>query len=257
MGNKGRTRTDFSALARLAKRQHGVVATHQLARLGISRFVIADAARHGRAHRLHRGVYAVGHTDLSWSGRLMAAVLASAPAVASHWSAAWLWGVARYRPESFELIVPSRRGHRRRELFVHYAPLAEEDVAEVDGIPTTAFERTHLDLAARWPQSVPKLLEPAEKVEDEEGRRRLDLRRFESLLERTPRHPGHKPPSQSLRIYRPDPARTSSSAVTSSTATGRASASVSNSTSTPPTARAGPSRPTANARTTSSSRESR
>jgi very-short-patch-repair endonuclease len=204
MGNKGRTRTDFDALARLATRQHGVVATHQLERLGISRFVIADAARYGRAHRLHRGVYAVGHEALSWNGRCMAAVLACAPAVASHWTAAWLLGLARYRPSSFDLTVPSRRGHRRRDFFVHYAPLAAEDVAEAEGIPVTSLPRTHLDVAARWPDSLPKLLERAEELEDDEGRRLFDLRDFDSLLARTSGHPGHAHLQKALRLYRPE-----------------------------------------------------
>jgi very-short-patch-repair endonuclease len=194
----------------LASRQHGVVATRQLQMLGYNRASAARAAKVGRLHRVHRGVYAVGHTDLSWNGRCMAAVLACAPAVASHWSAAWLWGLAQYRPSSFDLIVPSRRGHRRRDFFVHYAPLAREDVADADGIPATSFERTFLDLAARWPESLPKLLERAEEAEDEEGRRRFDLRGFESLLARTPSHRGYAPLAKALRLYRPDPALTRS-----------------------------------------------
>ena len=140
----------------------------------------------------------------------MAAVLACAPAVASHWSAAWLWGLAQYRPSNFDLIVPSRRGHRRHEFFVHYSPLAPEDVAVADGIPVTSFERTHLDLAARWPRSLPKTLERAEKAEDDDGRKLFDLRRFESLLARSPHHPGHTRLSKALRLYRPDPAVTRS-----------------------------------------------
>ncbi|MBS1880503.1 MAG: type IV toxin-antitoxin system AbiEi family antitoxin domain-containing protein [Actinobacteria bacterium] len=205
MGNKRRTRIDHSALAELATRQHGVVATRQLRALGISRFVIADAARYGRAHRLYRGVYAVGHEKLSWKGQCSAAVLACAPAAASYWSAAWLWGLATYRPSRFDLTVPSRRGHRRRQLNVHYAALGDEDLAEVDAIPVTSVERTHLDLAASHPRSLPKLLERAEEIEDEQGRRLFDLRRFESLLARTRGHAGHKPLSEALTIYRPDP----------------------------------------------------
>lgn len=135
----------------------------------------------------------------------MGAVLACAPAVASHWTAAWLLGLARYRPSGFDLTVPSRRGHRRREFVVHYAPLAAEDVTEADGVPATSLERTHLDIAARWPDALPKLLERAERLKDEEGRGRFDLRRFDSLLARTKHHPGHRPLSTALRLYRPEP----------------------------------------------------
>lgn len=129
----------------------------------------------------------------------MGAVLACAPAVASHWTAAWLLGLAQYRPSSFDLIVPSRRGHRRREFFVHYSALADEDVTDADGIPITSLERTHLDIAGRWPDRVPKMLERSEES------KRFDLRKFESLLARTAGHPGHAPLRKALRGYRPSP----------------------------------------------------
>jgi predicted transcriptional regulator of viral defense system len=61
-------------LARLAGRQHGVVATRQLSALGLARGGVAARARAGRLHRVHRGVYAVGHTVLTVNGRRMAAV---------------------------------------------------------------------------------------------------------------------------------------------------------------------------------------
>src|SRR5690348_5321583 len=113
MTDKGRTRPHFD-LAAVAAEQHGVVSARQLESFGYARSTIADLAKAGRLHRIHRGVYAVGHTDLSWHGHCMAAVLARAPAVASHWSAAWLWGLPQRRPALFHLTAPSRR-HRRRD----------------------------------------------------------------------------------------------------------------------------------------------
>jgi very-short-patch-repair endonuclease len=198
---QGRTRQPdrHRPLKDLATKQHGVVSTRQLKVLGYNRASAARAARVGRLQRLHRGVYAVGHEKLSWEGRCMAAVLACAPAVASHWTAAWLLGLARYRPSSFDLTVPSRRGHRRWDFFVHYAALADEHLAQADGIPVTCLERTHLDIAARWPDALPKLLERSEKSN------RFDLRKFESLLDRTSGHPGHGSLKKALRAYRPEP----------------------------------------------------
>jgi very-short-patch-repair endonuclease len=186
-------------LAGIAAEQHGVVSTGQLRSFGYAKSTVADWAKAGRLHRIHRGVYAVGHEDLSWEGRCMGAVLACAPAVASHWTAAWLLGLARYRPSSFDLTVPSRRGHRRREFFVHYAALAEEDVTEANGIPVTSLERTHLDIAGRWPDAIPRMLERSE------DRGTLDLISFEALLNRSVHHPGYRPLQQALRAYRPDP----------------------------------------------------
>ena len=76
--------------------------------------------------RLHRGVYAVGHSQLSWTGRCLAAVLASAPALASHASAGRLWGILRYEPSTFDVTAAIRR-RPRPQFHVHYGMLAEPD----------------------------------------------------------------------------------------------------------------------------------
>ena len=91
-GDKIVERAVDAEIARLAERQHGVVATRQLAALGLARGGVARRAQAGRLHRIHRGVYAVGHPVLTVDGRRMAAVLAAGPgAVLSHRSAAALW----------------------------------------------------------------------------------------------------------------------------------------------------------------------
>jgi very-short-patch-repair endonuclease len=134
----------------------------------------------------------------------MAAVLACAPAVASHWTAAWLWGLLSSRPDGrFHLTAPGRR-HRRRDFVVHYASLADEDVTEVEEvprIPVTSLARTLLDLAALVSRErLEAFLERAEKL------KQFDLRKFDSLLARCVGHPGQGPLSRALRIYRPEPA---------------------------------------------------
>src|SRR5437868_1239218 len=82
-------------LAELAARQHGVVSIRQLETLfGYSRRSVLGAVRAGRLHPLGRGVYAVGHTDLSKLGECLAAVLTVGPgSLLSYWSAGWLWGL--------------------------------------------------------------------------------------------------------------------------------------------------------------------
>jgi predicted transcriptional regulator of viral defense system len=83
-----------AAIAALATRQHGVVEYRQLLALGLSRQSIDHRVRAGRLHRIHRGVYAVGHRRLTQRGRWMAAVLAGGKAaVLSHRSAAALWEI--------------------------------------------------------------------------------------------------------------------------------------------------------------------
>jgi predicted transcriptional regulator of viral defense system/very-short-patch-repair endonuclease len=211
MQHQRRTRSHGS-LAELAGRQHGVVSAAQLARLGYAKRTIANWARSGHLHRVYRGVYAVGHTDLTHKGRVMAKILACHPAVASHWTAAWLWGLTGGNT-SIHLTATSRR-HRRPEFRVHYAHLAPQDVRVAGAIPFTSLARTLLDLASLKSlvdaARLAKYLKRAEELEDDEGRRLFDLRDFESLLGRARRHLGRAPLDEALRIYRPDLAVTRS-----------------------------------------------
>jgi very-short-patch-repair endonuclease len=190
-------------LKALATRQHGVVSTAQLRELGYTRQAASQANGVGRLHRIHRGVYAVGHTDLTHHGRVMAQILASAPSVASHWTAAWLWGLTRTNT-SIHLTATTRR-HPRRGFRVHYANLAPEDVCVAAAIPLTSLARTTLDLA---PLVDAKRLERFFSRAEELGA--FDLGDFESLLARTAGHHGHAPLNRALRLYRPDLAVTRS-----------------------------------------------
>ena len=102
-------------IARIAARQHGVVSTQQLQAARMSRQAIYRRLGAGRLHRIHRGVYAVGHTRLSFEGRCMAAVLALGPnAVISHRSAAALWGLLPSATGFIEVSVPGDNGRERR-----------------------------------------------------------------------------------------------------------------------------------------------
>jgi hypothetical protein len=58
--------------------------------------LVGKSSADGLLHRLHRGVYAVGHRSVSPEGRWMAAVLAcGGGAVLGHLAAATLWGWLR------------------------------------------------------------------------------------------------------------------------------------------------------------------
>jgi hypothetical protein len=81
-------------LAAVAARQWGVISRSQLEALGLGRGAIAWRVREGRLHRLHAGVYAVGHKRVGREGRYLAAVLACGPGAAlSHRAAAAWWGL--------------------------------------------------------------------------------------------------------------------------------------------------------------------
>jgi hypothetical protein len=177
------------ALAELAARQHGVVSIRQLtAKLGYSRSAVSRAVESGRLHRLHRGVFAVGHTRLSIQGEALAAVLASGPeAVLSHLSAAWLWGISRSSAAPFSVTTPIRRKPRPPIRLHEARMLTAADRALREGIPVTALPRTLLDLAATvrfdW---LEKMFERAEELG------LFDLGPVEELLARTVGHHGHR-----------------------------------------------------------------
>lgn len=141
--------TADARVATLAGRQHGVVSFRQLKAAGLTPSGTARRVRAGRLHRLHRGVYAVGHTGLSDKGRWMAAVLACGPgAVVSHRSAAELWGLLRAKQGPVHISVHGHGGreghdgirlHRSRTL--HPAAATSRR-----GIPVTKPARTIADL---------------------------------------------------------------------------------------------------------------
>jgi Transcriptional regulator, AbiEi antitoxin/Protein of unknown function (DUF559) len=136
-------------VARLAARQHGVVEYSQLVDLGMSKHTIGRWVRAGRLHRLYRGVYAVGHPQLTREGRFLAAVFSCGPgAVLSHESAAVLWGLRRPRGPRIDVTVPAPSGRRnRRVVIVHRSDLHPGEVRLRDAIPVTTPVRTVLDLA--------------------------------------------------------------------------------------------------------------
>ncbi|HEY2053885.1 MAG TPA: type IV toxin-antitoxin system AbiEi family antitoxin domain-containing protein [Solirubrobacterales bacterium] len=184
----------------MAGRQHGVVTREQLEAVGFGTATITRWAKAGRLHRLHRGVYAVGHMAISWEGRCLAAVLARPGSVASHRTAAWIYGLLRSRPGTIHLTAPTRQ-RAKRDFVVHFARLEPEDVRTVNGIPVTSPGRTVLDLAPdESRRDLGRLLKRANDNE------LLDRRRFEALLSRAGGHPGRGKLAAALRAYKPEQA---------------------------------------------------
>jgi very-short-patch-repair endonuclease len=149
MTTKGAQPPLDSVIAAIARRQYGVVARRQLAAIGIGTEGIAARIGSGRLHRLHRGVYAVGHVSLRAEAYWIAAVLAAGPgAVLSHASAAALWALRPSASALVDVTVPTRSGRRRRpKLRIHRTGrLAPDEVTRHSGIPVTSVARTLLDL---------------------------------------------------------------------------------------------------------------
>jgi very-short-patch-repair endonuclease len=169
---------DFE-VAEIAASQHGVITAAQLHEAGFDKSAISRRSKNGRLHRIHRGVYAVGHRGLSLHGRFMAAVVARGEgAVLSHGSAAVLWKLLKPLDGPVHVSVPNTSGRKkRRGIHLHRTPsLAEPSPSPSssairggrgrrllttyrDNIPVTTVPRTIEDLRAT--SFAPRLLRRA------------------------------------------------------------------------------------------------
>lgn len=158
-------------VAALAARQHGVVSRAQLVALGTGRGAVAARIRAARLHRVHRGVYAVGHAVLGRDGRWLAAVLACGDgALLSHRSAGALWDLRPSESARIDVTVPRTTRVRSTSAVAVHRTTRPTKPATVRGIPVTTPMRTLDDLAAVLPQ---RALERA--VEQAETLRLLDV----------------------------------------------------------------------------------
>lgn len=142
-----------AGIAVVALRQHGLISLGQLRALGMDESTVHKRVAAGRLHRIHDGVFAVGHAALTVEGRFMAAVLAGGPAaVLSYCSAAALWGLRVDGNSRIDVTAPHRRGRSPAGIAAHRdGMLRRADCTSVSGIPCTTVERTLLDLAAVLP----------------------------------------------------------------------------------------------------------
>lgn len=163
-------------LARLARAQHGLLTADQTEAAGISAGARKRRIRSGRWISMAPGVVAVAGSAATWRQRTLAAVLAAGPAaVASHSTAAALFGLSSCPFRIVEITVPRGRSHRSRLASVHETTrLPRSDVTSIDRIPVTRPARTLVDLAAVAPRAV---LEEA--VDDAVIRRLTTLARLE------------------------------------------------------------------------------
>ena len=188
------------SLERLAARQHGVASWPQLLALGLSKDAICRRVDAGHLHRLHRGVYAVGHTALTRRGRELSAVLACGRGAAlSHQSAGLAWGLLG-RWSGKVHVTCTRTRPPGPGILVHRSPLHEHDRVVLDGVPVTTVGRTLVDLAEVL--SEPRL---ADAVNEAEVRRRFDLAEVQAAQARAPSRRGRRKLGRVLERYRPQP----------------------------------------------------
>ncbi len=140
-GNKATNR-----VAQLAAAQWGVLSFDELGSCGLTRKEVMTRVRNGHLHPLYRGVYAVGHTNLTREGAFLAAVKACGPtAHLSHYSAAALYGLVRWDYRYPEVTVTGKRRHAG--IRTHRTTIP--DATHHQGIPITTPARTLIDLAGQ------------------------------------------------------------------------------------------------------------
>jgi hypothetical protein len=168
----------------LARRQRGLITSKQLIALGVGRRTLKRWVASGRLWHVHRSVYVLGPQPLTKHGRWLAAVMAKAPAVLSHESAAALWGLAGDRRDIDVTATHGRRGLNDSGIRLHVAQLRRDEWLVREGIPVTTVARTLFDLA--------EAVEPPrlESAWDEASRLRLlRVKQVATVCERWPTRP--------------------------------------------------------------------
>jgi Transcriptional regulator, AbiEi antitoxin/Protein of unknown function (DUF559) len=129
----------------LADRQFGVVSTAQLLHCGLSAAGIARWVERGWLYRVARGVYAVGHRNLTCEGRLSAVLLQGGPGAAlSHLTAAWWWGLLRYHSGRTHVSAPGRSSSTSA-VHVHHPTKLERRWHR--GLPVVSVTQTLIQIA--------------------------------------------------------------------------------------------------------------
>jgi very-short-patch-repair endonuclease len=181
----------------LAGRHHGIVKRKQVREAGLSRSEIQRRLEAGWLVRLHDGVYAVGHTALTYQSHLIAAVYACGEeALVSHRAAGTLWGIVR-GSQPIEVTGPRSRVPGKGFILHRSRLIHGEDRALIDNIPVTSLARTLVDLADVLPEE-----RLGNAVNEAEVLRLFDLRAVERVLDRLPGRKGRHKLRRVLSAYR-------------------------------------------------------
>jgi len=137
-------------IAHLSASHHGVFAKSHADLAGFTAEQRKQRIETGQWTVLHEAVYRLSGVPATWKGDVLAACWAGGfRAVASHRSAAALWGLAGGKRSIQEIMCPRWRRAQHAPLVVHESKALDPvDTTFADGIPVTTPERTLLDLGA-------------------------------------------------------------------------------------------------------------
>jgi hypothetical protein len=137
---------------RLAARQHGLFLTHQALVHWSEQQLRTEQAR-GAVERIEPEVWALTGVPPTWHRRVMAACLAER-GMASHRTAAALWGLDGFRRGVVEVVTPRWSRRPNASVRVHESlDILPRDWAERDGIPCESVERLLCGLGAVVPET--------------------------------------------------------------------------------------------------------
>ena len=201
LGSTPRTPSAKVRVAELAERQWGVVSRRQLEEVGVSKAAFVRWMETGRLHRVHPGVYAVGHPGLGMEGKLAAALFyagkgaALCNLTAASWMAVW-----RGMPEQIHVCV---RGRKRSLDTVQVHQEKKFKRVWHNGLPVTQPAQTLLDIADEV-----GFRELRRAVSEAEYLKLVTLEEVEAVLGRG--KPGSTKLRAALESHRPQLAKTKS-----------------------------------------------
>lgn len=130
----------------VAVEQGGVWSAEQAYAAGYSPYRIRRLVDDGRWVQVAGSVYSLAAASLTPAARARAALLATqCEAVVSHTTAAGVWALEAPADPELHLIVPLDSRVRLAGVRTHRVPIADDDVAVVDGLLVTGLARTIVD----------------------------------------------------------------------------------------------------------------
>ncbi len=175
----------------------------QLRDIGLTQRTAEYRAAQGRLHRVHRGVYAVGHLSIGQLGTLRAAVLACGEgAVISHGTAAAFWDLRDQWPTLIDVTGGRQAGRKLDGIRCRRCryPTPEEILIE-EGVPFATPARTLVDSAGMLGVASMRRM-----VERAAVRRLLDLDALDRAMEQAWRRRGISTLRTILEDWRTDDA---------------------------------------------------
>ncbi|MDQ3758568.1 MAG: type IV toxin-antitoxin system AbiEi family antitoxin domain-containing protein [Actinomycetota bacterium] len=142
-------------VARLAAEWEGVLDLAELRSCGLDRHAVRWREQNGRLHRLHDGVYAVGHPNVSLKGQFVAAFKAcGSKCPISHRASAAQLSIRDWTHRDIEVTSTDGVDHRHRGIEVHRSSLlTRSDCVIRDRMLATNATWTVVALAAVLPRT--------------------------------------------------------------------------------------------------------